>query len=181
MKRNRTRNKDSGFWKSVIVISFIGLVVSSASALAIIVSDQGDKDVLIFEEEDVQFLNRIYKDYENETAYCGIIYDDTVDVEVATMTESNLRSVMSIRTECSYPFGFNTEHDRKVAMHTHPVGSSVFSEADKEYLVKSNVKYTCIQYDVIDIDSKEGLRCIKEGYGENEFKEVEISFVRNVW
>lgn len=165
---------------SVLKVGTVLLVISVVLLVSGESTGSHDKKGLQFTDHDIESMNWIYQTYVNETAYCGVIdAERVVDVELASIESSEFKAVTSNRDECSFPFGYDAGFDRKVALHTHPLGHDSFSEQDLENLVSSHYMFSCIQYSEITVNedySLDGLKCVSQDGVDSvdeEFPEVE--------
>jgi hypothetical protein len=135
---------------------------------------QVDDPELKLRQDDVEYLNRIYRETTHEQAYCGVMQgDNTFRVWKADTINSSLTSVWYDTGNCPALFDASSE----IRVHTQP-SSLMMSATDKENHRENDLKYSCIQANPLDTSPGTRLasfRCYEEVGGEFEPRSVKVA------
>lgn len=110
-------------------------------------------------EADAAFMNRIFRERQNEIAYCGLLEGERMTPWLADTTTSSPESMTFSTKNCpgSGPPG--------AIIHTHPSHSLELSFADRAFFTERGRKYMCIHGGQINLehDGRAGkLACYKK-------------------
>lgn len=131
-------------------------------------------------EQDVDFMNRVFSDRDYEVGYCGILEDDEItEFTMADTVEASESHIVFNVQNC--PFNDYIDDEQRVIMHTHPGGSDWLSHMDKQTFFEGDFELSCVQYDNIAYAGSsdwDGINCFeKDGVEsvDDEFPGVDVS------
>jgi hypothetical protein len=115
-------------------------------AVASLLQSEGVIDTgggLTIASEDVEYLNRIYRETPNEVAYCGLIIDgNRLQPWLAEQLDGSKRHVEFSTEDCPTDVG-----DLEATIHTHPAGSTGdLSQRDRAVFLERRWAYMCIHH-----------------------------------
>jgi hypothetical protein len=151
-------------------------------AIASLLQTEGIVDTgggLTIATEDVDYLNRIYRERPNEIAYCGLVVDrNRLQPWLAGQLDSSRRHVEFSTEDCPTNGG-----ELEATVHTHPATSSgELSQRDRAVFTERRWVYMCIHHGPIrnDVGTRtSNLRCYEKvttGEG-SEIREVSVTIV----
>lgn len=97
--------------------------------------------------EDVQYMNRIYREMPNEVAYCGLIFDkNQIQPWLAEIHTGSRRHVEFTTEDCPTAPG-----NLEATIHTHPASASgELAGRDRQTFFERRWSYMCIPHGPID-------------------------------
>lgn len=125
-----------------------------------------DAEKLVFSEEQVDALNKVYREREDEYGYClKPRRNDTV----------GLRHPLSVNRSNSTSIRFSCPGDYSGLLHTHPGPDAVagLSMRDKLTLVNGSMEFSCVLAGTIPESverSPYSLPCYQDPYGDRDFE-----------
>lgn len=130
---------------------------------------QVDAEEIVFSEEQIADLNKVYEEREDEYGYCFEPRENS-SVDLRHPTSVNRSNSSFIRYSC--PLSFSGR------LHTHPGADSVaeLSTEDKTTLVNSTIEFSCVLAGSIpdDVESDPAsLQCYRDPYDDREFESEE--------
>lgn len=137
------------------------------------VPESGDLDRIKLDYDDVDYMNRLYREPGHEVAYCGDLTEDgELSVWKANVVNASKDHIWYDSKNC--PVAYD-----EVIVHTQPY-SLQLSETDKRSFRESDYLYSCIQQGIIVDEKGERAGAIKcyDKAGEvdtsDEFTEYEV-------
>lgn len=130
---------------------------------------QVEAEELVFSPEQMEILNKVYREREDEYGYC---------LERGENSSTDLRHPTKVNRSNSSYINYSCPPEYSGILHTHPEADSVaeLSDLDKTTLVNGTMDFSCILAGVVpeNVESEpSSLQCYRDPYDDREFESEE--------